>query len=141
LLRLCTGAMLILKCFSSILCMLYVHINLPQICLFKPVRSCAIVEVQQRSSVIGWVINIILSWASPWFEKHVKPLVPAAFAVVSTHQHAPRRVVGYDLFSLCVIHKEGLCPSSWDINRMMMLMMRNLLFKLLYLLKITASRL
>jgi hypothetical protein len=28
-------------------------------------------------------------------------------------------VVGYGLF-LCVIHKEGLCPSSGDINRMMM---------------------
>jgi hypothetical protein len=25
-------------------------------------------------------------------------------------------VVGYAPFSLCVIHKEGLCPSSGDIN-------------------------
>jgi hypothetical protein len=31
-------------------------------------------------------------------------------------------VVGYGLFSLCLIHKEGLCPSSGDINRMMMMM-------------------
>jgi hypothetical protein len=22
--------------------------------------------------------------------------------------------MGYGPFSLCVIHKEGLCPSSWD---------------------------
>jgi hypothetical protein len=29
-------------------------------------------------------------------------------------------VVGYGLFSLCVIHKEGMCPSSGDINRLMM---------------------
>jgi hypothetical protein len=29
------------------------------------------------------------------------------------------RVVGYGSFSLCVIHKEGLCPSSGDINRLM----------------------
>jgi hypothetical protein len=36
------------------------------------------------------------------------------------------RVVGYGPFSLCVIHKEGLCPSSRDINRlMMMIMMRS----------------
>jgi hypothetical protein len=28
--------------------------------------------------------------------------------------------VGYGPFSLCVIHKEGLCPSSGDINRLMM---------------------
>jgi hypothetical protein len=31
------------------------------------------------------------------------------------------RVVGYGPYSLCVIHKEGLCPSSRDINRLMMM--------------------
>jgi hypothetical protein len=31
------------------------------------------------------------------------------------------RVVGYGPFSLCVIHKEGLCPSSGDINGLMMM--------------------
>jgi hypothetical protein len=30
-------------------------------------------------------------------------------------------VVGYGPFSLCVIHKEGLCPSSEDINRLIMI--------------------
>jgi hypothetical protein len=35
------------------------------------------------------------------------------------------RVVGYGPFSLWVIHKEGLCPSSGDINRLMMMMMIN----------------
>jgi hypothetical protein len=29
-------------------------------------------------------------------------------------------VVGYGPFSLYVVHKEGLCPSSGDINRRMM---------------------
>jgi hypothetical protein len=29
-------------------------------------------------------------------------------------------VVVYGPFSLCVIHKEGLCPSSEDINMLMM---------------------
>jgi hypothetical protein len=29
----------------------------------------------------------------------------------------------FSMFSLCVIHKEGLCPSSGDINRLMMMMM------------------
>jgi hypothetical protein len=33
------------------------------------------------------------------------------------------RVVGYGPFFLCVIHKEGLCLSSGDINRLMMMMM------------------
>jgi hypothetical protein len=32
------------------------------------------------------------------------------------------REVGYGLFSLCVIHKEYLCPSSGDINKLMMMM-------------------
>jgi hypothetical protein len=31
-----------------------------------------------------------------------------------------KRVVGYGLFSLYVIHKEGLCPSNGDINRLIM---------------------
>jgi hypothetical protein len=31
------------------------------------------------------------------------------------------RVVGYGPLSLCVIHKEGLCPSSGEIKRLMMM--------------------
>jgi hypothetical protein len=30
-------------------------------------------------------------------------------------------VVGYGSFTLYVNHKEGLCPSSGDINRLMMM--------------------
>jgi hypothetical protein len=52
----------------------------------------------------------------PFFGRHVKPLVQAVFAVVSTHEPARARVVGYGPFSLRVIHKGGLCPSSGDIN-------------------------
>jgi hypothetical protein len=33
------------------------------------------------------------------------------------------RVGGYGLFSLCVIHKEGLRPSRGDINMLMMMTM------------------
>jgi hypothetical protein len=46
--------------------------------------------------------------------KHVEPLAPAAFVVVSTHQPTlgPR---------IRNIHKEGLCPSIRDINRLMMM--------------------
>jgi hypothetical protein len=49
-------------------------------------RQRAIVEVTQRWSVIGWVTKNLLSRAPPCFGS--KPLVPAAFAVVSTHQPA-----------------------------------------------------
>jgi hypothetical protein len=31
-------------------------------------------------------------------------------------------VVGYGPFSLCVIYKEGECPSNGDINELMMVM-------------------
>jgi hypothetical protein len=31
--------------------------------------------------------------------------------------------MGYGRFSFCVIHKEGLCSSSGDINRLLMMIM------------------
>jgi hypothetical protein len=44
---------------------------------------------------------------------------------LTNHTHSPTnphwaRVVGYGPFSLCLIHKEGFCSSSGDINRLMM---------------------
>jgi hypothetical protein len=48
----------------------------------------AIVEVKQRWTIIGWVTKTLLYRTPPCFGRHVKPLVPAAFAVVGTHQHA-----------------------------------------------------
>jgi hypothetical protein len=65
-------------------------------------------------------VQNLLSRAPLCFERHVKPLAPAALAVISTHQCALARVVGYGPFSLFVIHKKGLCPSSGDIKRLMM---------------------
>jgi hypothetical protein len=74
-----------------------------------------IAEAKQHWSVIRWVTKILLSRAFSCFGRHVKPLVHSA-GVVST------RGVGYGPFFLCVIHKEGLCPSNRDINRLMMMM-------------------
>jgi hypothetical protein len=48
----------------------------------------AIAEVKQRWSVIGWVTKNLLSRVPECFGRHGKPLVPAAFAVVSTQQSA-----------------------------------------------------
>jgi hypothetical protein len=58
----------------------------------------AIAEFKQRWSVIGWVTKNLLSQAPPCFRRHVKS-VPAAFAVVSTHQPAlgPRGGLWTDL--------------------------------------------
>jgi hypothetical protein len=42
--------------------------------------------------------------------------------LVPTNQHWAR-MLGYSPFSLYVIHKEGLCPSSIDMNKLMMVMM------------------
>jgi hypothetical protein len=66
------------------------------------------------------VTKKLLSRALLCFGRHVKPFVPAVFAVVSTH-HPALRVVGYGPSSLWVIHKESLCLSSGDINRLMMM--------------------
>jgi hypothetical protein len=46
---------------------------------------------------------------------HLQPLA-------ATNLHWAR-VLGCGPFSLCVIYKEGLCPSSGDINRLMRMMM------------------
>jgi hypothetical protein len=48
----------------------------------------AIAEVKQRRSVIGWVIKNLLYRVPQCFGRHVKPLVPVAFAIVSTRQSA-----------------------------------------------------
>jgi hypothetical protein len=53
-----------------------------------PQSGRVIAEVKQPWLVIGWVIKNLLSRAHPCFEMYVKPLVLAAFAVVSTHQLA-----------------------------------------------------
>jgi hypothetical protein len=82
----------------------------------------AIAEIKQRWSVIGWVTKK-LSRASPCSARPFKPLVPAAFAIVSTHQPAlgPRGGL-WPVLLMCLIHEEGLCPSCGDINRQMMMM-------------------
>jgi hypothetical protein len=60
---------------------------------------------------------------------HIRSLAP-------TNSHGAR-VVGYGPFSLCVIHKEGLCPSSGDISRLMMMTIKidRLPFKFRFMLK------
>jgi hypothetical protein len=47
---------------------------------------------------------------SRWSRLHLQTL-----ASINPHW---ARVVGFGPFSLCVIHKEDLCPSSGDINRL-----------------------
>jgi hypothetical protein len=37
---------------------------------------------------LGWVTKILLYRVHPHFARHFKPLVPAVFAVLSTHQSA-----------------------------------------------------
>jgi hypothetical protein len=67
------------------------------------VRSRKLSKHRSQWPVIGWVTKKLLSRAPPCFGRHVKPLVSAAFAVVSTHQSAlgprgglwPVLLVGY----------------------------------------------
>jgi hypothetical protein len=83
----------------------------------------AIAEAKHRSQwpVLGWVTKIYYlellraseGTLSRWSRLHLQSLAP-------TNPHWAR-VVGYGPFSLWVIHMEGLCPSSGDINRLMMM--------------------
>jgi hypothetical protein len=69
-----------------------------------------IVVVKQHWSVIGWVTKI-----------YYLELLRASEGTLNRTNPHWARVVGYGLFSLCVIHKEGLCPSGGYINRLMMM--------------------
>jgi hypothetical protein len=68
--------------------MIYEELDGPAVSALR----CVIAEVKEHWSVIG---------------RHVKPLVPAAFAVVSTHQPA-LGLRGYGPLSLCAIHEESI---------------------------------
>jgi hypothetical protein len=63
---------------------------------------------------------IITSSAVLW--QHVKQSRLHLQSLAPTNPHWAR-MVDYGPFSLCVIHKEGLCPSRGDINKLMMMMM------------------
>jgi hypothetical protein len=65
----------------------------------------------QKKKII-WSSSLLLT-LSRWSRLHLLSL--------PTYPHWAR-VVSYGPFSLYVIHKEGLCPSSGDINRLMMMM-------------------
>jgi hypothetical protein len=79
----------------------------------------AIVEGKQRWSVIGWITKMYYltllraseGTLSRWSRLHLQLLAP-------TNPHWARVKV-YGPYYLCVIHKEGLYPSSGDINRLM----------------------
>jgi hypothetical protein len=81
----------------------------------------AIAEVKQHWSVVGWVTQNLLSQAPPCFGMHVKQLALLHLQSLTPTNPHWAGVVGYGPFSLCVILKEGLCPSSGDIDRLMMM--------------------
>jgi hypothetical protein len=87
-----------------------------------------IAEVKQRWSVIGWVTKNLLSRTTLCFGRHIKLLVLAAFAVVTTTNPQWTRMLCYGPFFLSVIYKEGLCPSSGEVNRLMMTRKKYLFF-------------
>jgi hypothetical protein len=65
--------------------------------------------------------------------------VSAAFVVVSPTNPHWARVVGYGPFWFCVIHKKDRCPSSGDINRLMMMVKRLRLMLFINTLKFMTS--
>jgi hypothetical protein len=90
------------------------------------ILSSTIAERKQHCSVIGWVTKNLLSRAPPCFRRHVKPLVPAVFTVVITHQSTlgPRGGLWPVLLVVVLVVGNGYgrpVPSSGDINRLMMI--------------------
>jgi hypothetical protein len=76
----------------------------------------AIAEFKQRWSIIGWVTKFYYlellraseGTLSRWSRLHLQSLAP-------TKPHWDR-FVSCGPFSLCVIHKEGLCPISGGVE-------------------------
>jgi hypothetical protein len=81
---------------------------------------CAITKVKQRSQRSSDDQKFIIS-----------STILATFAIVTTHHPAIGSRDGYGPF-LCVIHKEGLCPSSGNINKLMMMMMMMIYWALMF---------
>jgi hypothetical protein len=81
----------------------------------------AIAEVKQHWSVIGWVTKNFISRVSRASEGTLSRWSRLYLQSLATTNPHWTRVVGYGLFSSWVFHKEGLCLSSADINRLMMM--------------------
>jgi hypothetical protein len=79
------------------------------------------VRSRKLSNVSQSPASLCFGTLSCWSWLQLQSLAP-------TNPHCAR-VVGYDPFSLCVIHKERLCPSSVDINRQMMMMINLFIYK------------
>jgi hypothetical protein len=70
-----------------------------------PLSGRMITETKQHWSVIGWVTK---NFSSSSVLRHVKPLVPVEFVVVSTHQSAlgprgPRSPCGLSIRKACAL--------------------------------------
>jgi hypothetical protein len=97
------------------------HFLWDQVCSAFKNYLCSKRKVKQRWLVLdGWpkmyYLELLLAFEgtlSCWFRLHLQSLAP-------NNLHWAR-VVGYGSFSLCVFHKEGLCPSRGDINRLIMM--------------------
>jgi hypothetical protein len=111
--------MLTVKCFSN--CIMHVEeLDSPAVSALG-VRSRKLSNALNAQSWDGWpkpyhleLLRASEGTLSRWFRLHLQSLAP-------TNPHWAR-VVGYGPSSLWVIHKEGLCPSSGDSNRLMMIM-------------------
>jgi hypothetical protein len=85
------------------------------------VRSAC--DTENKATLVGQrMAKYLVSQAPPCFGRYAKPLDPA-FALIITHQSALGPLGGLWPVVLMCNHKEGLCPSSGDINRLMMMMM------------------
>jgi hypothetical protein len=83
----------IIPCFIQATQLKYIHTT--EAVFFEELDGPAVsalwranAQAKHNWSIIGWLTKNLLSRAPPCFRRHVKWLVPAPFAVVSTHQSA-----------------------------------------------------
>jgi hypothetical protein len=81
----------------------------------RTARAPSTTSTSNSAPLHWWVIRFIL-----YIYKSIFPGFIAYIMYGPTNPHGDRMVC-YGPFSLWMIYKEGLCPSSGDINRLMMM--------------------
>jgi hypothetical protein len=87
-------------------------------CSIFQLRSWMAPRSVRFDSVLSWKLSNVGQSLDGWPKIYYLELLRALEGPLSCWSWA--RVMGYGPFFLCVIHKEGLCPSSGDINGLMM---------------------
>jgi hypothetical protein len=89
-------------------------------------------KIYLRWSVIGWMTKYLFTLVSHWMDDQKFIILSSSVLGKARWSRLQLQTlastnplwahVGYGPFSLCVIHKEGLCSSSGDVSKLIMMM-------------------